>query len=339
MPRRLCLLLLLAAPALCLAASPFPGGVLDPSGRTAYLASEAGIDALDLAHGELLWQSREANLPLLVAADRLYALALSPDNSLAVVALGLASKPAPVFRSEVHDFPRWAATLPSPTQSFHLDWRQRRGTLLLDWQAEARPHGSPAKHAAGRLQVDLDSGRVEPAPLALPAPRAPEQVPLQLEKLAVRWQSRAGGQLLVVAAEELPESKPGDRKQRLVLRGWDARSNKETTPPRELLRGGRLVLLTDLDGKHLWLRDAAGHGQAPWHVVSGLDGNLVRHVPFVPGTKHATLVGSRAYCMATAPARGSLDSGPRRAQTLHAIDLESGKVVWQRPLGVPAHGR
>src|SRR5262249_47214235 len=161
---------------------------------------------------------------------------------------------------------------------------QRRGTLLLDWQAEARPPGSPAKHAAGRLQVDLDSGRVESAPLATPAPHAPEQVPLQLEKLAVRWQSRARGQLLVVAAEDLPDSKPGDRKERLVLRGWDARTNKETTPARELLRGGRLVLLTDLDGKHLWLRDAAAAEQAPWLVVSGLDGNLVRRVPFVPGT-------------------------------------------------------
>ena len=68
-------------------------------------------------------------------------------------------------------------------------------------------------------------------------------------------------------------------------------------------------------------------------------GVVVRRVPFVPGTKQATLIGSRAYCMATAPARGSLELGPRRAQTLHAIDLESGKVVWQRPLGVPAQAR
>ena len=333
------LTLFLALPITCFAAPPFPGGVLDSTGRTAYLASEAGIDAVELARGDLVWQSREAHVPLLVAGDRLYGLALADSNRLGVVGLDLASKAKRVFRAEITDLPRWVTTRSTLTQSFRCQFRQSRNTLLLDWEAESRPAGSPAKHAAGQVQVDLETGSVEPIPVAVSMPRAADLTPTHLEKLAIRWQGRAGGQLLVVASEELPGSKVGDRKHRLILRGWDARSGQETTAPRELLRGSRLVVFTDLDGARLWLRDAAGTEDRPWSVVSSLDGHLIRRVPFVPGTKQATLLGSRAYCLVVAPARGSLEGGPRRAQTLHAVDLEAGKIVWRRELGVSAQAR
>jgi hypothetical protein len=338
MHRSLSLTLLLALSATGLAAPPFPGGVLDSTGRTAYLASEAGLDAVELAHGDLVWQSREAQLPLLVAGDRLYALALAASNRLSIVALDLSGKADRVFKAEVNDFPRWVTTAGTPTQSFRLDWRQRRNILQLNWEAEAAAAGSPPKRAAGRVRVNLDTGEVNAAPTDLPPARAVEQTPARLEKLAVRWQGRPGGQLLVVAAEDLPGSTPGQRRQRFVLRGWDERTGKETTPRRELLSGARLTLLPDLDGKNLWLRDAAAE-DVPWRVVSSLDGHLVRRVPFVSGTRQATLLGSRAYCLTAAPAPGPLEGGPRRARTLHAIDLEAGKVIWQRPLGVPAQAQ
>ena len=339
MPRFTCVLLLLALPGATFSSPPFPGGVLDSTGRTAYLASEAGIDAVELARGDLVWQSREAHVPLLVAGDRLYGLALADSNRVDVVGLDLAGKADAVFRAEVTGFPRWVATRPTPGQSFHCQFRQSRNTLLLDWDADARPTGSPAKHAAGQVQVDLETGSVESVPVVVSSPRVGDATPPQLEKLAIRWQGRAGGQLLVVASEELPGSKVGDRKHRLVLRGWDARTGQVTTHPRVLLHGGRLSLFTDLDGARLWLRDAAGAEDTPWSVVSSLDGHLIRRVPFVPGTKQATLIGSRAYCLAVAPARGSLEGGPRRSQTLHAVDVETGKVAWRRELGVAAQVR
>jgi len=330
------------------AAPPFPGGILDSTGRTAYLASEAGIDAIDLARGERIWQSRDAQLPLLVAGDRLYAVALAPTSRLAIVAFDLASRAERVFRTEVTDFPRWVSTRGTPTQTFHCGWRQDRHTLFLDWRADSRDGAGPGKHAAGQVRVDLDTGRVEAGgPVVLHAPRPAEGVPPRLEKHAVRWQGRAGGQRLAAVLEELPGSGPGHRKQRLVLRGWDERTGKEG-PPRELLQGGRLVLLPDLDGKHLWLRDAAANPEgadgpagadAPahhWQVVSVLDGHLVARAPFVPGTQQATCVGQRAYCLAVAPARTSLDAPPPRVLVLHAIDLEAGRPLWRRTLGTPA---
>lgn len=338
-----------------LASPPFPGGILDSTGRTAYLASETGIDAVDLARGDLVWQSREAHRPLLIAGDRLYALALSHGNRLAVVAFDLAVWRPPVrhqvtvehvFRTEVTDFPRWVSTRNTPTQSFHCTWRQLRNHLFLDWHADAQEGSGPAKQASGQVRIDLDSGRVESTPVALQAPRPSPGLPRQLDKQAVRWHARAGGQLLAVVTEELPESRPGARRERMVLRGWDSRTGKETAP-RELVRGSRLVLLPDLDGKRLWLRDAGfSAGLAAesvrtgerrrWTVVSSLDGHLVARAPIVPGTQEATCLGNRAYCLAIGSIRPPGRVGtPRRALVLHALDLDTGKPLWRHSLGTP----
>lgn len=324
--------LFLSLPSLAFAAPPFPGGLLDSTGRTAYLGTPTGMVAIELARGEVVWETREAHRPILVAGDRLYALALSASNRLSIVAFDLASKANRVFATDVTDFPRWVATRDTPTQSFHVECRQSKNKLLLDWHAATHGGSGPAKQASGTVQVDLDTGRAEPLALAVRPPRPnTDATPPQFAKLAVRWHGRAGGQLLAVVAENLPESTPRQRHQRLVLRGWDARSGKETTAPRELLRGGRVVVLADLDGMHLWLRDAE-QAEQPWQVVSILDGHLVRRVPYVPGTQVATIVANHAYCLGGAPVRTALDGPPRRIHVLHAVDVETGKVAWQRVL-------
>jgi hypothetical protein len=328
---RFACLALVSVASIGLAAPSFPGGVLDSTGRTAYLASEIGIDAIDLARGQVLWQSREAHVPILVEGDRLYALAVYKTNKLSVIAFDLARTADRVFRTEVTGFPRWVATLPTATQSFRFGWRRQKNTLFLDWKAEAFVERGPTKHASGQVQIDLDEGRVRSSPIVLHPPQPDAQPARQLEKLAVRSQATVSGQLLAAVLEELPGSTPRDRRQRLVLRGWEVRSGKEIAS-RELLRGTRPIVLADLDRKHLWLRDA-GENSLVWSVVSILDGHLVTRVPVVPGTQVATIVGSRAYCLTVAPAPGELDGSPRRALMLHALDLETGKAVWKRSLG------
>ena len=47
------------------------GGVADPAGRSGFFPNTTGgIDALDLASGKLLWQSKDGQGPLLATADR-----------------------------------------------------------------------------------------------------------------------------------------------------------------------------------------------------------------------------------------------------------------------------
>ncbi|MFO0927730.1 MAG: hypothetical protein U0736_11940 [Gemmataceae bacterium] len=260
----LCVLL----PAAHHAEPPFPGGVLDSTGRTAYLAGPNGVEAIDLARGDRVWHSGEAHLPVVVAGDRLYALELTPTNRLAVVALDLASRAERVFRTEVTTLPRWVVTGPRAGYSFHCTWRLARSVLYLDWTANAQTAGAPPKQATGQVQVDLETGQVRTDPAVLLAPRPAAQLPPQLEKLAVRWYGRTGDQLAAVVMEVL--AGPGvdpratlaapKREQRLVLRMWDLRTRKEV-PPRELLRGQRLTVLPGLEGQHLWLRDASPYSR------------------------------------------------------------------------------
>src|SRR4051794_18738839 len=66
------------------AATPFPGGLLDSTGRTVYASTQTGIEAIDLSRGDVLWRTNLASQPLLVAGDRLYALALVRENPLYV---------------------------------------------------------------------------------------------------------------------------------------------------------------------------------------------------------------------------------------------------------------
>ena len=331
--------MLLVGPSLVSAEPVFPGGILDTTGRTAYVRSGEGIAAIDLARGDVVWHRREAQVPLLVAGERLYALALSPTNKLSILAFDLASKAENVFQTEVTDFPRWVSTLEQAGKEFRFRWTREHATLTLTWQAQARSHAEPAKKATGRVTIDLATGRVKAE-----APRAgtPEtlgtsaEVPRQFERLSVRWHGRRSGQLVAVVVEEMPGSKAGDRKQHFVFRTWDVRSGKPTES-KEMLRGRQLNLLVDLDEKYLWIRDADNNGGPksveqlggqPWKVFSGLDGTEVADVPWVPGTTAATLVGRRAYQLAISGRRLTAEGPPVARHTLHAFDLDTGKRLW-----------
>src|SRR5438876_524457 len=72
---------------------PLPGGaVAEPTGRTGFLPGAAGLEAIDLATGDVLWHSAEAQRPLLLDGGRLYAQAGGKRNRLRVLAFDLSRK-------------------------------------------------------------------------------------------------------------------------------------------------------------------------------------------------------------------------------------------------------
>ena len=84
------------------------GGVADPAGKVGFVPNPGGgIDALDLATGHLLWDTREAPRPLLATADRLFTQA--PAGRAAyqvwVVVLDTTRKGKRVLRSRPVAFP------------------------------------------------------------------------------------------------------------------------------------------------------------------------------------------------------------------------------------------
>jgi hypothetical protein len=337
--------LLLLLPAMLPAESSIPGGLLDPTGRAAYFSSSTGIDAVALANGELMWSTNQAQVPLLVAGDRLFALALTDRNVLHVCAFDLANRGKRTYQSVPVELPAWVVTGEAPDRSFSFSWRKHWTILTLSWQASAWAESGPRKQAAGEVRIDLEKGTVKLGPVGLPAAPPAVTVPAPLVNLSVRWQRSISGHMHALVLEEAPAAK-GERKQRLVLRTWNERTGKEG-PARELLSGSRPVVLADPNGLVLWLRDAApspdelGTNDAPgrrygWTIWSVLDGHLVARVPFLPGTQQATLRGERAYCLVAAPLRGEAGTLTRRSYTLYARDVGSGKTLWQRTLSSKA---
>ncbi len=332
----LCLALLL--PAAASAAPPFPGGLLDSTGRAVFLAGQGCIEALDLTRGDVLWRTELAGVPLLVAGDRLYALARSRGSRLHVRGFDLTDKGTHVFETSPIDLPRWVVPENGPGHSFSFTHRQDRHTLELRWRASAGGDG-PCKEAAGLVRVDLETGTVTQKALEVPDPSGGRRVPPAIEKLAVRWHRSVRGRLEALVLEDLPGSAPGKRRQRLVLRAWNEQTGQEE-PARELLRGARLVVLVGLD-EHLWLRDAsagpdeagklAGSAGPAWFVFVP-DGRLVGRVPFIAGTRTTTLLGGRAYCLTAGGARVTPSGTTRSTGTLHAVDLATGRTLWHHRL-------
>jgi hypothetical protein len=345
LPFAFCLLL----PPLAHAGVALPGGILDSTGRTGYLGTDTGIDAVGLARGELLWRTSRAQVPLLVVADRLYALALSDRNVLYVRGFDLIDKGKQVYQSARIELPGWVVTSGAPGHSFRTHHHRNKSILHLDWQASASADTGPRKEAGGTVRIDLEKGtvtlgKVGPPPL----PSAPMVSP-QLEKRCVRWQRSISGHLHAVVLEEVVNESPQRKdvatqrasEKRLVLRTWNEKTGKETSRFHELVRGSRPVLLIGVDGFHLWVRDAAPSpdmvgddlpSRCHWAVYSALDGHLVARVPYLPGTQEATLIGDRAYLLTGTLPRHSRHLSTQRIRLLHAVDVESGKTLWQRPL-------
>ncbi len=381
LPRVFAPLLLMGLLPLTLFASPpspspahgtaFPGGLLDSSGRAAFLpAATGGIDAVDLVTGELLWHTIEAEVPLLVVADRLYAQAGLKRNRLRVLAFDLTRKGECVLESDPVVLPKWVVTSDAPGKSFQGRWRKDKDQLVLDWEAKAwapraqRPtpeqERTARQQAAGTARIDLLTGQVVLGPREAVASLPPRRLPRQLEKLTVRWHGTVGRNFLAVVLEDVaPPAKPGGTpkvekgkapsaalpKERpaqcLMLRSWDWLSGK-AGKPRELLRVKRPIVLPSIDERFLCLRDVApspdemvaseANLALDWTIVSIEKGEVVARVKHVPGTQAVAILNGRGYFLVAGPVRGSLDRATVRGARLQAVDLKADKVLWERPL-------
>jgi hypothetical protein len=332
--RRLVLLLSVAVAASSLAFSPFPGGVLDSTGRTAYLASPAGVDTIDLTKGDLVCRFVEIQKPLFVVGDRLYGLALSNNHRFAIVAFELTGVPKRIMRVEIDSLPQWVVTQDSPTHRFAVTWRMSGKTLILDWQATARATVGLNKNASGQLHVDLETSRKQVMAVALGQPQSQESLPPQFTKHSVRWHRRQGDRLLAVISEDANKEIGTQKMRKMVHRTWDVSTGK-VLASQELMIGNRLLLLESLDGEQLWVRET---NQSPdktenkplfWSVFGALDGRLLGRVPHIAGAQVVLLLQSRAYCLSHSMGRVIKTGETQKTTTLHAIDAERGAVLWR----------
>jgi hypothetical protein len=322
-----------------------PSGILDPAGQTAFVANDrGGVDSLDVETGRLLWRSREAQRPLVVLGDRLYAHAFADSHESYLVALNLLNGGECILESEAIVFPDWVRAHDAHDRSFAAQWLLTGDHLVLSWRARAW-YGGPeklapkcleafAREAAGRVRIHRSSGHVEVLPVEV-VPEPPLVLPAGLEKSSLRWWGRVGGQLKVLVLHENTNS------QKLIFGSWDAATGK-ATGARELLQGARLMVLPAIDQRFLCLRDALPSPditaiKAPgekhhWHIVSVDTGETIGRVPYRTGTQAFAVVGSRAFFLEAGPLRSRLDKPFVHPRKLLVVDLRTGKSLWEHPV-------
>jgi hypothetical protein len=346
-----------------------PAGIAGPAGRTGFFANATeGIDAVDLATGRRVWQTREAQKPLFVLNDRLYAQAGLKRNRLRILAFDLTAAGRVDLETDPVVLPRWVVTGPAPGHTFKAHWQPEGKQLILDWAASAWPVRRPGvpdvglpvrKHASGTARIDLLTGKVTAGPSAArPATAEPARAPRYLEKVHVRWQAITADKHVAVVQEfepapgTAPDYPPGfggetgfgrhgpggvaERQEVLVLRMWDRRTGK-VLAERPLMRGRSLRFGLSLGETAFCVREARpspdllspeAQEKAGQWHLFARNGVPVGALPHVPGTQALAVQGGLAFVLVAGGLTRALPSSPRP-------DPDLGKPIL-RPRSVQA---
>jgi PQQ-like domain len=165
-----------------------PGGVAATDGKVVYLASSNdGIEAVDTATGEVIWESKEAQRPLAIDGPRLVAQVRRGEgkaNLLQLTVLDTATGQASA-KPQTVALPDWIAIDGGIGLTFAASATISDDVLELVWQANREYAGQvqvkPEEQAAmrkletGTAQIDLKNGvstvSVDDYPVPLKTPR------------------------------------------------------------------------------------------------------------------------------------------------------------------------
>ncbi len=288
------------------AVTPFKlwrGVVADPARGEVYLMAPAGgVEALRVADGQVAWTSRDAAEPLAVAGGRLLCTAepAAGGRRLEVVALDPASGGAAAVRGSF-ELPRGvrAAVEDSFDGAFAPEASSGPGAgLVVSWQATSRiTRGMPTED-------DAQGGPV----------RGPARGGATFDLATGRMVPLAPGAL---GPPRPPQTPDIEQDERLAdVPGTQFRS---------------------ADGAHVMTRTRNENRRSPdrwkWSIFAQRDGTLVGGAALPASYSPFFVSGTRLVVVTTArqrrSAEGRLVSEPL---TLRAIDLSTGREVWQRPV-------
>jgi hypothetical protein len=328
----------------------FPDGVTGPRRQTAFVSSpKGGIQAIRLKDGKVLWTNDHAQArPWLVAGSRL----IARGERLLVLDL---SQGKLLRRCQAPAYPK--VKIPERcTVSFQLwDARVAGDVLEAKWFAVAlidRSKGRPFPFAAwanfnksvpvGTVKFHLDTGRAVIrtdrkradvtaglVPIeAQPIVRRPAGLPAKLTAVWRQYHRDQGGRITVVGGRLVGVSLTLERSgaeylKKVDLNAWDLKTARAAAPV-ELVKDKALaianVMLT-ADRRHA----GVVFSTSALTVYSLANGKVVaKGVKGVSSPENAFVEGSRLYSVEPAVARGG--------RTLRALDMKSGKAIWNRPL-------
>jgi hypothetical protein len=329
-----------------------PSGVADADKQVGYVGdSAAGVNALDLRTGESLWTSDVLARPLIVQERRLAALrsVAQQANNLQIIVLDRYDRGKVLLESDPIRFPGWAYPTIVPAATFRYQTCLEEDELLLEWEAHAMYRGGapPPPHiqaqanqaAAGVARIDLRTGKVQ----MLPLPRKGEmQRPpeLQNENLfsyqqgpSDTWETDpwvVDDVLAAISGEIIEEQ------QVLKLQRWN-RATGEMYEPATLVQDEALVSYVTPDGSFVFIHsekqpEAAAGVQGSWWLFSAATAERIAVLGYEKGTREACVLNSTVYYIVENPPVSIRRGGEIPQSTMTALDIGSGKRIWQRAL-------
>jgi hypothetical protein len=310
------------------------GVIVDALLSIVYMSnSEAGIDAFKLSNGEVIATSTHGTKPLLLYDDVLLAEAKDKIDVLSIV--GLTTKDLK---------PKFAVDLSLPDQirtgSFYANASIESNEIIVQWRSIQRPMSAiptrePAHVRSGFARIDPATGRPiaagEGEPSVPPTPQA--GIPVIVQKLV------DDGALAtplcqvddLIAALQYVEENGGIH---MTLRRW----NKDTgeSLPVVSVFGGELTFRSFSRDCRNMLASKPADGWI-WHIYSIVTGEQIAEI-------HNSLPAAEFFISGEnliyeSPAVGDRISGRLRIDPprLVAIDLNTGRELWARPIGEPAY--
>lgn len=331
-----------------------PGGVAGPDKRAGYVSNTSGgIQALDLAQGELIWRSELTASPLIVRENDLAALKRAvpeKENALQVVLLDRNDQGKLLLESDAIIFPDWVSAAIRTTESFGYSARLEGDDLLLEWEAQARYRGgapppayiqAQAKRAAtGIARIDLKTGKVR----MLPAESRREiELPGALQESTMfsyqigtsdTWETEPWGVDEKMAAAITGEI--DEEEQALQLQRWNPATGKAQKAV-ALVKGLALVSYVTPDGCYLFIHSemptASSPGaKTPWWLFSVATGKQLAVLDYEQGTREACVLASKVYYIVDDPPPALRSDGEILRSTIKALDIVSGRLLWQHLL-------
>jgi hypothetical protein len=337
--------------------SYFPLGVRDPEGKSAYVdGPEDRILAVRLSNGQTLWSVPGPGRPVGLARDRLLVQVplldpvsdklRAPRNRIRIDMLDVGHNGEVAAYSQPINFPDWVRVGPEHGRTF-ASWGWVDGEqFYLAWEATAFYAGGPPpppeiaeaakKQAAGVVRVELKTGQatmlkadaVSPPQRGLPA--ALRELPLSTLYSEVT-SAMAKKRLVVGDVLAVLDQQAIQKQQRLVLKRWDITTGEPLAASTLMEREALTVQLAH-DGGHLLVHPTAATNVAPadhdlYRAFSLSTGAKVGELHGESGTLY-TVVGTRVYYLVTHPST----SGMEHLRTVRAIDLTTGRTVWELPV-------
>jgi hypothetical protein len=113
---------------------------------------------------------------------------------------------------------------------------------------------------------------------------------------------------------------------KLVLKRWDLKTGQAEEPL--TLREGRYVAWrVSLDGRYAFIGQPKGDGT----LYSLETGGKVAQLP-TAAIQSLSVLGPRVYFLTAGPLKGKPGGGQVPGRVLTAMELKTGKVVWERPV-------